>query len=391
MNRRLLAILLLALVLRVAAALAFDGRTVSSDEVHWQRMAEYFWRDGLLSAEAGFFRPPLYPLAMSLIYDVFGNEPLAVRLLQAALSAATCLVPYALARSACGPAAGLYAALLTACYPLFIFFSGVLMAETLLLGCVAAALWQVQRLLAQPSVARAVGLGMVLGLGALCKPVILAWAPFLAAILWAKVALPPLSKLGHLAVLAAALVASIAPWTLRNFHVSGGVVPVSTNAGINLLVGHEENATGRYRDGADYWRMMEEASNFEADPVRRDAVVAERMFAQIAADPLRALRLAAKKAVLLWSPLLPDASPLHFFAALLTGGCLLVLGALGLWQLRGDALAWSAVSLAIALTCVHALFFAHMRFRLPIDLAFVAPAACWMALRLQRGECDERV
>ena len=59
MNRRLVAVLLLALALRVVAALAFDGRTVSSDEMHWQRMAENLWRDGLLSPEAGFFRPPL--------------------------------------------------------------------------------------------------------------------------------------------------------------------------------------------------------------------------------------------------------------------------------------------------------------------------------------------
>ncbi len=391
MNRRLVAALLLALILRVVAALAFDGRTISSDEVHWQRMAEYLWRGGLLSAEAGFFRPPLYPLAMSMVYEVFGNEPLAVRLLQAAASAAVCWVPYALARAACGPMAGLCAALLAACYPLFVFFSGVLMAETLLLGCVAAALWQVQRLLMQPGLARAVGLGMTLGMGALCKPVILAWLPFLAAILWVKIALPISSKLIHLAVLAAALVFCVAPWTLRNFQVSGRVVPISTNVGINLLVGHEKDAMGSYRDGADYWGMMEEISDFEADPVRRDAVVAERMFARIAADPLRALRLAAKKVVLLWSPLLPDASPLHFFAALLTSGPVLLMGMLGLWQLRGDALAWSAASLAIALTCVHALFFAHTRFRLPIDLALIAPAACWMAMHLPRGKCDEPV
>lgn len=390
MNRRLVAVLLLALALRVVAALAFDGRTVSSDEMHWQRMAENLWRDGLLSPEAGFFRPPLYPLAISLVYEAFGNEPLAVRLLQAAVSAATCWVPYALARAACGPVAGLCAALLAACYPLFVFFSGILMAETLLLGCVAAALWQVQRLLAEPGVVRAAGLGATLGIGALCKPVLLAWLPFLAAILWIQMALPPRSKLGYLAMLSATLVISVAPWTLRNFQVSGRLVPISTNLGINLLVGHEENATGRYRDGADYWQMMEEISGFEADPVRRDAVVAERMLARIAADPLRALHLAAKKTVLLWSPLLPDASPLHFFAALLTGGCVLILGMLGLWQLRGDALAWSAASLAIALTCVHALFFAHMRFRLPIDLALVAPAACWIAMRLPSGKCDER-
>ena len=47
---------------------------------------------------------------------------------------------------------------------------------------------------------------------------------------------------------------------------------------------------------------------------------------------------------------------------------------------------WSALSLLVALTGVHALFFAHIRFRLPIDLALIAPIACWLADAVSRGE-----
>ena len=105
-----------------------------------------------------FFRPPLYPLFIACIYGTLGYEPLAVRLLQAVLSAATCLVPFALARSAYGERAGLYAALLTACHPLFIFFSGLFMAETLLLLCTGLALWCVQRVVNQSNVLALLGL-----------------------------------------------------------------------------------------------------------------------------------------------------------------------------------------------------------------------------------------
>ena len=125
MSRSLIGILLLALALRIGAAIACDGHAFSADEAHWQRMAEAVWQHGLLSAEAGFFRPPLYPLLIACIYSALGYEPLFVRLIQAVLSAATCLMPYGLARTAYGERAGLYAALLAACHPLFIFFSGM--------------------------------------------------------------------------------------------------------------------------------------------------------------------------------------------------------------------------------------------------------------------------
>ena len=65
MSRPLMGVLLLALALRIGTAIAFDGRTFSADEAHWQRMAESLWQGGLQSAEAGFFRPPLY---LSLIH-----------------------------------------------------------------------------------------------------------------------------------------------------------------------------------------------------------------------------------------------------------------------------------------------------------------------------------
>ena len=122
MSRSLIGVLLLALAMRIGAAIACEGHAFSADEAHWQRMAEAVWRHGLLSTEAGFFRPPLYPLLIACVYGVLGYEPLFVRLLQAVLSAATCLMPYGLARTAYGERAGLYAALLAACHPLFIFF-----------------------------------------------------------------------------------------------------------------------------------------------------------------------------------------------------------------------------------------------------------------------------
>jgi hypothetical protein len=166
---------------------------------------------------------------------------------------------------------------------------------------------------------------------------------------------------------------------VRNVYLSGHFVPISTNLGINLLVGHEPGATGFYRNGVDYWTMMELWSDDEADAVVRDALVARRIAAHMLENPLRTLELGLRKIALLWCPLPADESLLRQLVALATSAPLLLLGLLGLWRLRHEPVGWSALTLALALTLVHALFFAHTRFRLPIDAALIAPAACLLA------------
>lgn len=386
MNRLFYGVLALAFTARLGAAFLCDGRVFSADEAHWQRMGTLLWQQGIASPEAGLYRPPLYPLFIALLYGVGGENTLLLRLAQAVVSTATCAFCYALAARIGGVRAGIFAAVLSALYPFFIFFSAVLMAETLLLFFVAVALWQAQRFTAQPDLRRAAELGFVFALSALCKPVLLLWLPLCCAIWWREVALGAVAKARCLFVLAIVLLCTVLPWTLRNAHISGHFVPISSNMGINLLVGHEEGATGVYRDGVDYWRLMEEVSHGESDPVLRDATVARRMLSRIAGDPIRALSLAARKVLLLWNPLLPGAEWPQQLMSLMTALPLSLLGLCGLWQLRADPLAAMTASLLVALTLVHAVFFAHARFRLPIDMALIAPAAYWLAAHWQWGK-----
>ena len=92
-------------------------------------------------------------------------------------------------------------------------------------------------------------------------------------------------------------------------------------------------------------------------------------------------RLAIRKLLLLWSPLVAGESALRNLIALISSGPVLVLGLWGTLQLRGRPESWLVGTLALSLSLVHMVFFVHTRFRLPIDAALIAPAA-WM---LERG------
>ena len=160
----LLLILGLALALRAGFGLAQSGLMASTDERHWDRIATSFWQEGLLAERAGTYRPPLYPLLIATTYKVCGHRPDAVRLWQALLGTATCGLLFAVGRRLGGTRVGLIAAGLAAAYPLFIFFAGILMAETLLVFLTVAVLLMVLRFEEEASAPRACALGLALGL-----------------------------------------------------------------------------------------------------------------------------------------------------------------------------------------------------------------------------------
>ena len=385
-RRLLFAALALALALRAGFGLTRGDLTASSDERSWNGVALAFQIDGLLHPEVGSFRPPLYPLLVAAIYSVHGHTPAAVRLWQAVLGTATCALLYAVGCRVGGQRVGLIAAGLAAAYPLFVFFSAVLMVESLLILLTVAALLLALRFEASPSPRNAAALGAALGLGALCKPVVLAWVPFLLWGWWRRSALARPARSGRLATALGAIAVVIAPWAVRNAVVQGYFVPVCSNLGTNLVIGNEPGADGGYRSGRDYLGMVEEIAGPEEHPVARDRLAAREALRWIAADPVRSGWLAGRKLLLFWSPVQLDESRWRNLIALLSSGPLLVAGLWGTWRLRGRPEAWVIGTLALSLSLVHAVFFSHIRFRLPVDAALMVPAS----LLLQQAWCRWR-
>ena len=392
-RRWLWAALALALILRVGFGLTRDGLTASSDEQEWDGAARAFLTLGVMHPDIGAYRPPLYPLMLAGIYGVTGHAPFAARMWQALLGAATCGLLYGIGRRIGGETAGVIAAGMGAVYPLFVFFSGVLMAETLLVFLTTAVLLVSLRFEATPSFGNAVTLGILSGLSVLCKPVALAWIPLLLWGWWRRSALVYRRRMARAAAVAGAMGLTLLPWAVRNAVSSGYFVPVSSNLGMNLMIGNEPEATGVYRNEADYLGLFDRMTEPSAHPVARDRQAARQTLRWIAGSPGRFAKLAVRKLVWLWSPLVEGESAVRNLIAFFSCGPVLALGVWGTFRSRGCPEAWGVGSLLIALSVAHAVFFAHTRFRMPADAALMGPAAWMLARRWRqwRGgpDCDQ--
>ena len=236
-RRRLLALALAGLAVRLLFVLLEPKTSPVADETVWTR-----WGMEVLRApDVRFspfrhrliFHPPLYPYFVGLVGTLFGSLG-AVKLAQCLVGAA--LVPalgFAGSR-AFGERAGLVAAGLGAFYPELVWFCAHFWAETLFL---ALLWWGLERLLAADSglsAGAAVASGVLLGLAVLTRETVLYFLPFAAVWLgWRR-----RGGWRRAALLFAAVLLVVAPWTLRNWVVFRAFVPVSTAGALNLFQGN---------------------------------------------------------------------------------------------------------------------------------------------------------
>jgi hypothetical protein len=368
----LIAVLVLALIVRIDVAFERDGWPSLAEEAEWERAALVYESVGLLASYDVAARPPLYPLFVSANYSVFGGRPLVGRVIQACLGCLTCWVAFQLGRKTLGRRTGLVAAGLCAVHPAFVFYAGILISDTLFIFLIALTMTAALGFSERPTHSRGFLLGATLGLASLCSQVALLWVPLLVGALLltgGREAVGPVSKV------LCAMMLVILPWTIRNQIVSGRFVPIAQRVGFDLLVGHEPGANGRYRDELRYLGMYGELSNDVENVVDRDRRVAEVVAGWMVDDPFRSLTLGGRKLLHLWSPFTyREGRGLNLFSLAVIAP-VLVLGLWGAIHHRHQPIGWLALSLAITISLVHTITYAEGRFRLPVDFALLVPAA----------------
>jgi 4-amino-4-deoxy-L-arabinose transferase-like glycosyltransferase len=167
----------------------------------------------------------LYPSFLAVVYGAGGGDR-AVQLIQCALHVGTCVMVFTLGRHLYNPRTGLIAGVACALHPMFLRYVADLHMETWLTFWFVATVWCAVRLDERPTVKNGLLLGLVGVIATLTKGVML---PVLAAygLAWLVRAVRKPAARGLLPALVAFSVASavlIAPWTYRNYKVSGRFV-----------------------------------------------------------------------------------------------------------------------------------------------------------------------
>lgn len=379
-----------------------------------------------------FFRAPLYPYFLGVIYRVFGPSAVAVRLVQFAIGAVTCVLLYFLGVRVAGRAVGTIAGSMAALYGPLIYFEGEMLLPVLeaffataLLLCLAWALGASQPGTGSgpppqrprdqecaacglaPAVPRRallswLAVGVCTGLFAVTRPNILAFVPVL--LIYLAIRLGARRGALHGLILLVGVAACVLPVTVRNYVVGGDRVLISSQAGLNFYIGNNPESDGTtavvpgtrstwwggYRDVIAF---AEAQSGRSLRPSEVSAFWFGEAFRFIWTQPGQWAKLTARKLLLFWnafelpnnaqvydassfSPLIGalmwKAGPLCFPFGVI--GPLALVGLALVVAQRRDALAPTALLLVTYSLTVVA-FFVCSRFRIPCVPALLLLAA----------------
>jgi 4-amino-4-deoxy-L-arabinose transferase-like glycosyltransferase len=247
------------------------------------------------------YYPPGYPLLLAALIWLVGLGPWDVAAFDLAvvtnvvLSVATIGLVFALGRRLVNSRVGLVAAAVFAVWPNLVFHTGVVLTETLflflfvLMLLVALPTPEIAR---SPSVRRLVAVGLLFGAAGLVRPVSLVIAPLFLVLWWPD---GVVRALRNVAIVGAATVALIAPWTIRNAITMDSPILLSANFGDNFCIGNNPEAAGGYALPDYCFRGLEEGERPEYE-VRRQSETLDRAVRWVRENPGDALGLVPDRA-----------------------------------------------------------------------------------------------
>jgi tetratricopeptide (TPR) repeat protein len=251
MKNRTLAIALgitcFGLLLRIVFFAALKSSWPGWDTPTIDALYHHLWAkqiaDGNVLGGGPFFRAPLYPYFLGLLYAIFGANFSLVILLQHFLGVLAIPLVYFTARNYFAPSVAFVAALLTAINGVLIYFESQLLLDFLTVIFYLAFTWLL--ILAQKYSGNKYYFiaGLIAGLFAITRPNILAVLPLVC--LWIIFIEAGLKKrIRHCILLLIGAMIIIFPVTLRNLIAGKDAVLIASQGGINFYIGNNAYADG---------------------------------------------------------------------------------------------------------------------------------------------------
>jgi tetratricopeptide (TPR) repeat protein len=259
--------------------------------------------------EEPYFRAPLYPYFVSVVYRILGTAPRTLYTIQLFLGALTVVLMFCLCWLVFDRRTAWVAAVLQIGYFPFTYHEAERLIPVLsllldLLFLLALTLAGRNGKLRYSAVA-----GVAAGLSAIARPSILITVPFAAIWLWRRA---PSACVRHVAVLGAATVVMILPVTVRNFVRGHDAVLIASQGGVNFFIGNNAQSNGMTAvvpgTRADWWGGFDDTRRIAEQDLDRQLKPSEisrywygRGLDFLLGEPIDAGRLYLRKAALFLS------------------------------------------------------------------------------------------
>ena len=405
MNEHSRTIVLVTLALHLLATTAYA--VLLSDQLRYLDERDYVELTRAMAEGNGYstafgvtaYRPPGYPLLLLPAYLISGGSVLAMRMIGVLSLAGAIWLVFLLGRRAHSGAVGALAAVLMAGYPLLAYTATALYPQVPAMFLVLLFLHLVLQMMSPQLApgrrfAYAVSGGLTGGLLTITVPT---FGPLLLAVLgwlaWRhRYAEHRQQILRGIAVSLLAVAFLPTAWCVRNAVQLHAFVPISTNNGVNLLLGNSDKITAASGPGGDISAYRQHADQLDLDEVELDRFYRTEALNWIGAHRARAAELYLEKVVQNFSfrsELATDgqSSIAKDLVSAVTFYPLLGLALLRIMMVRTRPLQ-PVESAALWLVSGHvlltAVFFTRLRLRMPVDGLTILLAACAAVFLLQR-------
>jgi 4-amino-4-deoxy-L-arabinose transferase-like glycosyltransferase len=190
--------------------------------------------------ELGYMkREPIYPLLLSVILRLTGTlSPAVLGLFQTSLSLISCYLIYRLGERIFGASTAGLACLIYALHPLSFWYSTRSASEIVAVPAMLLCLCLIERFFAEPTRMKAAQVGVSIGIATLAKNACVMLLPVLLLFILLKWHTKLLQFLSCVIIIIFLHVTILSLWLIRNYAISGEIVPFTTNSGGVFFIGN---------------------------------------------------------------------------------------------------------------------------------------------------------
>jgi|TARA_B100000959_G_scaffold283383_1_gene352146 4-amino-4-deoxy-L-arabinose transferase-like glycosyltransferase len=390
-KRAILYLCIFGFFLRAVYILFFNPNISFPDEQRfWQEASSLLSGQGIQIGADGkrAHDMPLTAIIISLVYYITEGSMIGVKMFFAVLSTATIYLIAKLAELIGGnKKSALIAASIASVYPFFIYYSSLILSETLFLLFVTLMFVQLMNKDNKSQVLS----GITIGFSHLIRPTLLYYVPVI--LIWQYF----ISKCSLKSIISSILliVLVITPWGVRNKFSLGEFYIFTSGAGQVLLEGNNKwnisgGVSGSFESPDAYLKDVPQGlSELDEDRWKRN-----KALEYIKNNKKHSVKQAFKKLIRFWNiwPNSPDyQSWFYKFISIASFGVILCLALISVFILRKDYKKLSLIYLfVIYYSLIHAITIGSIRYRLPLEPLLIAIGSAGLSKMASKKAIEQK-